>query len=123
MLNLALRNTDNHARNHAVQRQPDGRVQLTPLFDFAPMFLDPELIPRSVHWASADGVRLHQWQQILPALALPTTEEAALRHALRDFAPTVATLPETMRDQGVDAAIIGACRASIDDQAHQMEAL
>lgn len=123
MLNLALRNTDNHARNHAVQRQPDGRVELTPLFDFAPMFLDPELIPRSVHWAGADGVRLHQWQQILPALALPTTEEAALRQALRDFAPTVAALPGTMRDQGVDAAIIEACRASIDDQAHQMEAL
>ncbi|WP_375338497.1 hypothetical protein [Variovorax paradoxus] len=38
-----MRNTDNHARNTAVQRLPDGALQLTPIFDFAPMFLDPEI--------------------------------------------------------------------------------
>lgn len=41
ILNLALRNTDNHGRNAAVLRT-GGQVGLSPIFDFAPMFLDPE---------------------------------------------------------------------------------
>ena len=45
ILNLALRNTDNHGRNTAVLRT-NGQVRLSPLFDFAPMFLDPEGIVR-----------------------------------------------------------------------------
>jgi hypothetical protein len=40
VLNLALRNTNNHAQNTAVQRTADGHIQLTPDFDFAPMFKD-----------------------------------------------------------------------------------
>lgn len=55
VLNVALRNTDNHAQNTAVQRLTNGRVQLTPVFDFAPMFLDPEIVPRTSRWAAADG--------------------------------------------------------------------
>jgi serine/threonine-protein kinase HipA len=120
VLNLALRNTDNHARNHAVQRLPDGRVQLTPLFDFAPMFLDPELIPRAVHWANADDVRLHEWAAILPQLNLPDTEAHAAARALADFADTIGALPDTMRDLGVDAEVIDACRGAIAAQAAQL---
>ena len=56
MLNLALRNTDNHARNTAVQRLVDGSIQLTPLYDFAPMYLDPELIVRGCVWRDASGL-------------------------------------------------------------------
>jgi serine/threonine-protein kinase HipA len=37
VLNLAMRNTDNHARNTAVQKV-GAEVRLTPLFDFAPMY-------------------------------------------------------------------------------------
>jgi serine/threonine protein kinase HipA of HipAB toxin-antitoxin module len=39
--NLALGNKDNHARNTALQRDFSGQVRLTPLFDFAPMYLHP----------------------------------------------------------------------------------
>ena len=123
VLNLAMLNTDNHARNHAMQRLPDGRVQLTPLFDFAPMFRDPELIPRALHWADAGDVRLHAWSDIVPALGLPTDEARAVVTALAGFAPTVAALPDTMRDAGVDPDIIEACRASIDVQAEQLARL
>jgi serine/threonine-protein kinase HipA len=123
VLNLALRNTDNHARNHAVQRLDDGRIQLTPLYDFAPMFLDPELIPRAVHWADAADVRLHDWAAILPALRLPVDEEHAIVAALTAFADTVGALPARMRDAGVDAPVIAACRASIDTQAEQLARL
>jgi serine/threonine-protein kinase HipA len=120
VLNLALRNTDNHARNHAVQRLPDGRVQLTPLFDFAPMFLDPELIPRALHWANADDVRVHTWAAILSALNLPDTDAQAVARALTNFASTIDALPDTMCHCGVDADVIDACRGSIDAQATQL---
>jgi serine/threonine-protein kinase HipA len=123
VLNLAMRNTDNHARNSAVQRLPDGRVQLTPLFDFAPMFIDPEMIPRSTHWADANDVSLHEWQAILPQLGLPDSERDQVLIALRSFAPTVAALPEIMREHGVDPHVIEACRARIDEQVRQLRAL
>lgn len=123
VLNLAMRNTDNHPRNHAVQRLPDGRVQLTPLFDFAPMFLDPELIPRALHWVDDADVRLHDWQAILPQLQLPGDEEHALTRALADFADSVGNLPALMHQAGVDAALIEACRASIHTQAEQLARL
>lgn len=123
VLNQAMRNTDNHARNHAVQRLPDGRVQLTPLFDFAPMFVDPELVPRALHWADVDDIRLHAWQDIFPALGLPPADIAATTRALAAFAPTVEALPGTMRNQGVDADIIEACRPHIAEQATQLAML
>jgi serine/threonine-protein kinase HipA len=47
---IALRNTDNHGRNSAFLKYADGTVKLSPLYDFAPMFLDPEGIPRSSRW-------------------------------------------------------------------------
>ena len=123
VLNLALRNTDNHARNHAVQRLSDGRVQLTPLFDFAPMYLDPEFIPRSVHWADASDVRLHAWREVLPQLGLDEDELDAVATAMKQFAPVVGRLPQIMREQGVEDPVIEACRTSIDTQASQLEAL
>ena len=49
ILNLALRNTDNHGRNAAILRT-GTHVSLSPLFDFAPMFLDPEGIGRVSRW-------------------------------------------------------------------------
>ncbi|OQY44831.1 MAG: hypothetical protein B6240_09805, partial [Desulfobacteraceae bacterium 4572_87] len=49
ILNLALRNTDNHGRNGAVLRT-GAQTSLSPLFDFAPMFLDPEGIGRVSRW-------------------------------------------------------------------------
>ncbi|MFX7776495.1 HipA domain-containing protein, partial [Acinetobacter baumannii] len=40
--NIVLRNKDNHARNPAIRRDAQGRIGLTPLFDFAPMWLHPD---------------------------------------------------------------------------------
>lgn len=50
LLNRAMGNTDNHGRNTAMQITEEGLVQLTPQYDFAPMFMDPEMIPRSCRW-------------------------------------------------------------------------
>lgn len=123
VLNLAMRNTDNHARNTAVQRLPDGTVQLTPIFDFAPMFLDPEIIPRSCYWRAGDGKVQRVWTEIVEGLELEDSERGLIAEALHRFAPKVAALPEMAKGCGVDAQVIEACRMTIDAQAQQLNAL
>lgn len=56
VLNLAMRNTENHARNTAVQ-QLGNTLRLTPLYDFAPMYLDPDGIARTARWHHPRGGR------------------------------------------------------------------
>ena len=123
VLNLAMRNPDNHARNTAVQRTADGLVQLTPVFDFSPMFLDPELVARSCHWQSAAGQRLPDWQAVVDDLPVDDAERERIAAALVAFAPVVERLPQLAMDAGVDGEVIEQCRKSIDRQAQQLWAL
>ena len=55
VVNLALGNKDNHARNTAVQRDFNGHIALTPLYDFAPMYLHPDGIARRIRWEGNDA--------------------------------------------------------------------
>lgn len=49
LANMIFGNTDNHGRNTAFLI--DGRkTRLSPIFDFAPMMIDPEGITRTVRW-------------------------------------------------------------------------
>jgi serine/threonine-protein kinase HipA len=123
VLNLAMRNTDNHARNTAVQRLTDGTVQLTPIFDFAPMFLDPEIIPRSCHWQAGGGQVQRAWREIVESLEVDDSERGLIADALHRFAPRVAALPEAAKGCGVEVEVIEACRMTIDAQARQLDAL
>jgi len=123
VLNLAMRNTDNHARNTAVQRV-EGRVQLTPLFDFAPMYLDPELIPRALRWYQP-GTRaeLTDWADVLAALRVPDCERRMLAGELSRFAVQIERLPDIMAAHGVDHDIIEFLTQYIDTQVRQLKAL
>lgn len=123
VLNLALRNTDNHARNTAVQRTVDGRIQLTPLFDFAPMFLDPEVIPRGCHWMDKAGRIQRNWTEVIESLDMGDAERTGLCAALADFAPTVARLEQIAKDCGVEKAVLDQCLRSIEEQARQLDRL
>ena len=49
-LNILMGNTDNHGRNSAFLKTNDGKIELSPLFDFAPMILDDAGIPRHSKW-------------------------------------------------------------------------
>jgi len=49
-LNVILGNTDNHGRNTALLKGTDGSIRISPLYDFAPMVLDEEGIPRATKW-------------------------------------------------------------------------
>ncbi|KWT70818.1 type II toxin-antitoxin system HipA family toxin [Variovorax sp. WDL1] len=123
VLNLAMRNTDNHARNTAVQRLCDGTVQLTPVFDFAPMYLDSEVIVRSCHWRDDAGRVQGTWTQVVETLDVVDEERRIVAAALSDFARVVANLPTIAADCGVEAEVTQACRATIDKQAKQLQEL
>jgi serine/threonine-protein kinase HipA len=115
VLNVALRNTDNHARNTAVQKTRQGEVRLTPLFDFAPMFMDPEIIPRSAHWQFA-GQRVTDFTDIVQRVAeqLPAGEGEHLIAELSSFSEQVGRLPELAQDLGVEPEVLQQCLKSIE---------
>lgn len=120
VLNLALRNTDNHARNTAVHLV-DGVVRLTPLFDFAPMYLDPEGIPRAARWHHPDtGKELTTWGDVIDTLRMDPDERRTVRQALAAFGSQLPRLPDTMRQAGVDDDITEYLTRAIDEQARQL---
>lgn len=123
VLNLAMRNTDNHARNTAVQTV-DGVTRLTPLFDFAPMYLDPEGITRSARWYHSETRKeLRNWDDILVQLAMADEEAERVVAALVQFGEQLALLPDCMREEGVDADIVDFVMPSIANQRTQLLAL
>lgn len=50
LLNIAFGNSDNHGRNTAFLRD-DNKIWLAPIYDFAPMRADPEVIIRTTRWS------------------------------------------------------------------------
>lgn len=123
VLNLAMRNTDNHARNTALQTV-DGVTRITPLFDFAPMYLDPEGITRAARWYHpGSGKELQHWNDVLAQLRLPASERKPLVEALVRFGERMATLADCMREAGVDEDIVDFVTPHIDAQRTQLLAL
>ena len=104
ILNLALRNTDNHGRNTAVLRTND-QIRLSPLFDFAPMFLDPEGIGRVSRWEDEKPGSQPEWAAICEKLE-NFMDPVETRIWLASLGEDVKRLPETMQDCHVDDAII-----------------
>lgn len=123
VLNLAMRNTDNHARNTAVHTV-DGVTRMTPLFDFAPMYLDPEGITRAARWYQPETRKeLQRWEDILPHLCLPADEHSLLVEVLVRFGEQLAGLQDCMREVGVDEDIVEFLAPSIEAQRVQLLAL
>lgn len=95
VLNLALRNTDNHGRNSAILRVDDG-IALSPLFDFAPMFLDPEGINRVSRWDDERPGYQPEWAAICEKLGF-ALDPIETRKWLATLADEVKNLTDTMR--------------------------
>jgi len=104
ILNLALRNTDNHGRNTAVLRTK-GQVGLSPLFDFAPMFLDPEGIGRVSRWEDERPGSQPEWAIICEKFK-NLMAPIETRTWLADLGESVKRLPEIMQECHVDDEII-----------------
>ncbi len=124
ILNLAMGNTDNHARNTAVQIV-DGVIQLSPLFDFAPMNLDKEGIARALRWKNKDknNVELNNWVDVFASLDLEKHELAVITDALYLFGQSIEGLPDIMAQQRVDSDIIENRYYAIQTQIKQLREL
>lgn len=120
ILNRAMKNTDNHGRNTSIQILQDGTVQLTPIYDFSPMFMDPEMIPRSCRW-SIDGREIHDLNEILYAINAADDVKQAILQVLSPFAENLQKLAGVMDECGVEKKIIKACEASIEAQVKFLE--
>lgn len=115
VLNLALRNTDNHGRNAAVLRTAT-QVSLSPLFDFAPMFLDPEGIGRVSRWEDEKPGSQPEWALICEKFEV-ILSPMETRSWLADLSQAVHWLPDTMQRHHVDDDIIQRLSGWIDEVA------
>lgn len=123
VLNLAMRNTDNHARNTAVQ-QIDGQVRLTPLFDFAPMYMDPEGISRAARWYHPDTKKeLINWHDVIQSLDIGMEERRQIVDELGRFGDKLAALADIMRQAGVDDDVIDYLQMPVAEQVRQLRGL
>ncbi len=117
VLNLAMGNPDNHGRNTALQKAPDGSVRLTPLYDFCPMRIDPSGIRRSTRWGcmrQAGGASRDldpDWRTICAVAAEGVMAPSDLRAALATKAALLAELPERARQLGVHPEVIARAMA------------
>lgn len=107
ILNCALRNVDNHGRNSAFLKQADGRIELSPLYDFAPMFLDPDGIARASLWPSGAEPTIGRpdWHAVADLLA-DLVDPVETKRFLADHASTVKALPHIMQECGVEIRVI-----------------
>jgi len=111
LLNLVFGNSDNHGRNSAVLKTPEG-VWLAPVYDFAPMVMDPEGVARSTRWPRPlEGLSGIDWRAVCRAqvhLADPDEVWEALRGLaarLRDLDQRLEALG--LADEALDFPSIG----------------
>lgn len=113
ILDTALANTDNHGRNTSVLKRSDGTVELSPIYDFAPMALDASLgIARVSRWQ--DGGRYPDWSAVAAFLGTLGLDVQETRSWLNAAAPRVAGLPAIMKECSVPDSVIEYCRDSIE---------
>lgn len=95
LLNRILGNSDNHGRNSAILRA-QGVLRLAPIYDLAPMVLDPQGVTRMTKWESERVGRL-DWAAICGGLK-GHIEPDALFERLRAAAEQFRALPDLLID-------------------------
>ncbi len=134
--NLALGNKDNHARNTAVQRGFNGRIALTPLYDFAPMFLHPDGIARRIRWEGNDGGR-PDWGRVLDRVCElgaqvqkerrkkgpGLVQRVPLVDGLKAMVPALERIAAEGQALGLDAGLLDHLRPGILARAKELAAL
>lgn len=106
LLNIAFSNTDNHGRNMAIIK--DGELKrLAPVYDFAPMKFDPEVVTRSTTW----GLPLEKggefdWPAIIASLE--NIHHQDVLDALKEKATCLQGLYQRLEKRGVPVRILHA---------------
>ncbi len=119
VMNVALGNTDNHARNTAVSKYTDGSIALSPLYDFAPMILDEQGIARVSRWSEGEFAGFPEWGTIAEVVAKRFSSYQVnsdeLRKLFFDFAKITEQLPDIMHEASVDSDLIKRLGGRIKD--------
>ncbi|WP_302142744.1 type II toxin-antitoxin system HipA family toxin [Halomonas alkalicola] len=105
LLNIAFGNSDNHGRNTALIKRPEG-IGLAPVYDFAPMRADPEGVTRTTQWApplEAGGE--YDWPAIAASLS-DLVDPDRLMEALQRLAADLEGLDERLARRGVPPRIL-----------------
>ena len=121
--NIALGNKDNHARNTAIQRRHDGAVSLTPLFDFAPMWLHPDGIARRIRWEADDGGSPNWASVIDQACEAAKVDHARVKTGIQMMAAPLATLFADARGLGIDEQFLKPLEKRLENIRSQLEKL
>lgn len=105
LLNLVTGNSDNHGRNLSILKR-EGRLMLAPIYDLAPMVLDPEGVSRSTRWERRwlDDEGRPNWRRLCEALPEEMGGSAAYQ-ALREAAERLLELPRLARELGLPARV------------------
>ena len=121
--NLALGNPDNHGRNTALRKKQDGRVELAPLFDFAPMKLSEEAIGRSTRWEAMNGkleVR-PDWNRIACNIFDDDDDATRLLEEIASFAQKLSEAPKLARKMGLPDRVCDTGMAACDEIVRSVE--
>tara|TARA_B100000676_G_C18049919_1_gene830449 strand:+ start:247 stop:1533 length:1287 start_codon:yes stop_codon:yes gene_type:complete len=106
MANIILGNKDNHSRNTAINRAENGYISLAPLFDFAPMYLHPEGIARSIRWAQDDNGQ-PDWNSVIKQAAIATgLPPESLTEGLKPLLSPLRSLGEEMHKRNIPTPMI-----------------
>lgn len=113
LLNIIFGNSDNHGRNTSFIKK-SGKIYLSPIYDFAPMKADPEVVTRSTTWGSPyeEGGE-YRWAQITQKLA-PWCDPDLSLATLRTLANNLLGLKQRLVDKGVPKQIIEMPALSFD---------
>jgi len=105
LLNIAFGNSDNHGRNTAILKKPNG-MWLAPIYDFAPMKVDSEGIPRTMTWgAPYEEGGDFRWKQIAENLEGLCPIERSIE-ALKDTASKLVGLENRLAERGVPERVL-----------------
>lgn len=122
--NVAMGNKDNHTRNTAIQRNFDGLIQLTPLFDFAPMWLHPDGIARTIRWEKDDHGGLPVWASVIEQIsATNVITQSKIINALKQQLPLYQNLLQFLKEIKMDQEIIENSEYRIQNICQQLEKL
>lgn len=105
-VSLALGDTDNHGRNTSILKAPSGSA-VSPLYDFAPMFLDSEGISRQTRWDSERSPGGPDWAAVIASVST-WVDPASLSARLLTLAADLGSVREWLRGLGVEDEVIEA---------------
>ena len=84
-------------------------MRLAPLYDFAPMMVDPEWIGRACRWQEHETAGYPHWHEVARSMATTPEENKTLRHEARRLQALLSKVPQWLRGGGVDKRIVERC--------------